>query len=565
MIEDFGAWSLTSDTFDISDWNLQEVMIRVRKRFVHPLITYTVGVDLEHNEKLLISLQPGDITFDPSDYENEELRETFIDYFTSVLRLLRGSENRAETVAGKIWSLEKRLAEIQDSEEVFTKSTVDDVQEHLGDWIDLKDSLSEFFNKTINGSDFVIYQTPEYFAHLGKVLKATPTETLVDYMVWRLVDSYAIYLTLDFSEAKLQTAKVTSGIDSIGPRWRFCFDETVNTFKFVTSALFVEEHFSKEDKLSANDIVTTIAKEFGNVLSNAVWLGEDVKEKALEKLDAMGQKIGYPDMIDNVAHLDKYYSGLEIKDDFFGNILNVKTFIVNGQTSRLGKPIRGIDRWGEGAKAHELSGFYNLDFNEMIFPASIFVQPLFDRNRPMALNFGGLGSIVGHEMTHGFDNKGSVFDNHGNLKNWWSKEALKKFQAKSECLISQYGRYQIDDVHVNGFKTLAENIADNGGIRVSFQAYQSWLEKHGTNGHEAMSYLPGLKFSEEQLFFLAFAQSYCSYSPSSQVVRELTGDEPHSPDRFRVLGPLSNMQEFSNAFNCQKGSPMNPTEKCRVW
>ena len=296
-----------------------------------------------------------------------------------------------------------------------------------------------------------------------------------------------------------------------------------------------------------------------------VWLGEDVKEKALEKLDAMGQKIGYPDMIDNVAHLDKYYSGLEITDDFFGNILNVKAFSVNNQISRLGKPIRGIDRWGEGAKAHELSGFYNLDFNEMIFPASIFVQPLYDRSRPMALNFGGLGSIVGHEMTHAFDSKGSAFNKHGNLKNWWSQEAFQNFQEKSKCLFSQYGKYQIDDVHVNGFKTLAENITDNGGVRVSFQAYQSWLEKHGTSGHEAMSYLPGLKFSEEQLFFLAFAQSYCSYSPSSQIVRELTGDEPHSPDRFRVLGPLSNMEEFSDAFSCEKGSPMNPSEKCRVW
>ena len=267
-------------------------MIKVRKRFVHPLITYTVGVDLEHNEKLLISLQPGDITFDPGDYNNEELRGAFIDYFTSVSRLLKGSENRGEAVADRIWNLEKLLAEIQDSQKVFTKSTLDDVQEKLGGWIDLKDSLSAFFNKTIQGSESVIYQTPEYFAHLGKVLKATPRETLVDYMVWRVVDSYAIYLTLDFSEAKLQTAKVTRGIDSIGPRWRFCFDETVDAFKFVTSALFVEENFSKEDKQSANDVVTTIAKEFGNVLSNTVWLGEDVKAKALKKLDAMGQKIG---------------------------------------------------------------------------------------------------------------------------------------------------------------------------------------------------------------------------------------------------------------------------------
>ena len=151
-------------------------------------------------------------------------------------------------MAGKIWNLEKRLAEIQDSVKVFTKSTVDNVQKNLGDWIDLKNSLSVFFNRTIHGSESVIYQTPEYFAHLGKVLKATPREILADYMVWRVVDSYAIYLTLDFYEAKLQTSKVTRDIDSIGPRWRFCFDETVDAFKLVTSALFVEENFSKEDK-----------------------------------------------------------------------------------------------------------------------------------------------------------------------------------------------------------------------------------------------------------------------------------------------------------------------------
>ena len=168
-------------------------------------------------------------------------------------------------------------------------------------------------------------------------------------------------------------------------------------------------------------------------------------------------------------------------------------------------------------------------------------------------------------MTHGFDTKGSAFDKHGNLKNWWSAKSFQNFQTKSECVVSQYGKYQIEGVHVNGLKTLAENIADNGGIRVSFQAYQSLLEKHGDNGHEAMSHLPGLKFSEEQLFFLAFAQSYCSYSPSLLTVRDLRANEAHSPDRFGVLGPLSNMEEFSDAFSCAKGSPMNPTEKCLVW
>ena len=227
------------------------------------------------------------------------------------------------------------------------------------------------------------------------MLKATSKETVADYMVWRVVNSYAIYLTLDFSEAKVETEKVRRGIDSIGPRWRFCFDETVYAFKFVNSALFVEEHFSKEDKQIANDLVTTIVKEFHNVLSNAAWLGENVKAKALEKLDAMTQKVGYTDMIDNVDQLDSYYSDLEITDDFFNNILNIKTFVVTGQVSGLGEPIKDIDRWGESAKAHEVSGYYNLDFNEMIFPASIFVQPLFNSSRPMALNFGGLGSIVG--------------------------------------------------------------------------------------------------------------------------------------------------------------------------
>ena len=155
MIEEVGSWSLTSDTFDIADWDLQEVMTKVRKRFVHPLIIYTVGVDLEHNEKLLISLQPGDTTFHPNEYHNEELREAFINYFTSIVGLLKGSENAAKIMASKIWNLEKQLAQIQDLKKVFTKSTVDDVQEQLGDWIDLKDSLSKFFNKTIHGSETV--------------------------------------------------------------------------------------------------------------------------------------------------------------------------------------------------------------------------------------------------------------------------------------------------------------------------------------------------------------------------------------------------------------------------
>ena len=559
----------------MSKWSLQDALANVRKLDMKPLISYDIQVDLKNNSLQYISLNQGELMFEKDMYAGKKsstIQEAFVSYFKTVVGLLGGSKSKAETVADQIWNLEKKLAEMQSSvdegndvEKNYRKSTVDEVQKEMGDWIDLEKLLVDFFGQEIQRSETVLYNAPKYYANVQKVIISTPKETLADYVVWKVVYSYAQYLPLMFSEAKLSLWEVVDGTNSLPPSWETCVKETANIFKYVTSALFVQEHFPVKVKKNVKNMLKDIVQEFRSSINYTEWLPKDVKTKVIEKLDAMGRKVGYPQMIRNITQLDKTYSDIEVKgDDYFGNILNATRSMTTSEISRLGNPPRDIEYWGEAARVHEIAGYYEITSSQIIFPAASLLRPYYDPHQPMALNFGAAGSLMGHEIIHAFDNKGVRFDKDGNMDNWWNPESLQFFNSKTQCMSKQYDQYAVHGHYVDGLKTLPENIADNGGTRASFNAYRTWLTKYGDKGNEAMSYLPGLKMSEEQLFFLGFTHSFCSYTTPEGMKRQLT-EEDHPPAKFRVIGTLSNMDEFSEAYGCPENSPMNPAKKCRVW
>jgi endothelin-converting enzyme/putative endopeptidase len=279
-------------------------------------------------------------------------------------------------------------------------------------------------------------------------------------------------------------------------------------------------------------------------------MDDATRERALDKVHALANKIGYPD-----AWRD--YSSLTItKGDYFGDALAARRFDARRDLERIGKP---VDKKEWQMTPPTVNAYYNGSANEMVFPAGIMQSPFFHRDFPAPMNFGGIGLVMGHELTHGFDDRGRKFDPKGRLEEWWDPSASRKFEERAACVVDLYEGYQVQPgVHLNGKLTLGENIADLGGVKESYRAYHDWLEKHP--GPQAS--VPGL--TGDQLFFVGFAQTWCTVaSPEFERLRATT--DSHSTARFRVQGPLSNFPAFAQAFHCAEGTPMSPKNRCEVW
>lgn len=286
------------------------------------------------------------------------------------------------------------------------------------------------------------------------------------------------------------------------------------------------------------------------------------KEKAREKAMAIKEHIGYPDHIlqESNQKLDQEYAHLNFSEEhYFENILENLKSEAHKSLKKLREPV-DPDLWIIGAAV--VNAFYSPNRNQIVFPAGILQPPFFSKHQHQALNFGGIGMVIGHEITHGFDDNGRNFDKDGNMLNWWSNYSADHFKEQSQCMVQQYGNFNwklAGGQNISGISTLGENIADNGGVRQAYKAYLKWVEMEGEEPR-----LPGLDMDHKQLFFLNFAQVWCgAYRPeyASQSIKT----DSHSPLEYRVLGSLQNFEAFSEAFQCQKGSPMNPELKCRVW
>jgi len=317
----------------------------------------------------------------------------------------------------------------------------------------------------------------------------------------------------------------------------------------------VKKYFPEDAKARMNKMIAALTEALQEDIKSLDWMSEDTKKQALVKLDAFNKKkVGYPD-----KWLD--YSSVEIKrDDYFGNARNIGNFQNKRQLDRIEKD---TDRTQWGMTPPTVNAYYNPSNNEIVFPAGILQPPFFDRTMDDAVNFGGIGLVIGHEMTHGFDDQGAQFDPQGNFRNWWGEADLKQFKERTECIAKEYDGFvsvkdeKNGDVHLNGHLTLGENTADNGGARIAYNA----LEKSLTGKERKM--IEG--FSPEQRFFLGFAQVWCQ-NGTEQSYRQLAKTDPHSTGRYRVIGTVSNMPEFWKAFSCKEGQPMvRGKDACHAW
>ena len=480
--------------------------------------------------------------------------------------------------ASEIVQFETKLAEISWSNEelsdpikTYNPMKLTDIQKSKGfEYGQYLKRLYEPLNLAINYDELVVINmTPSYFEKLAGLIERTPSRILRHYLLWHLLLDYAEYLDERFHGPLKKFKKLVSGSTKSPDRWLQCSHFGSGAMGLVAGRAYVDLVFNQDTKQQVEVMIKTIRGAFKDRLAHLEWLDEETREKALEKELMLGQKIGYPSYLKNDERLQEWYKLLKVDEkDFFSNAVNVNVYQTMHNLNRLNQEV-DPDEWSMDPQT--VNAYYQPTRNEIVFPAAIFQPPFYDKVAPMAFHYGGIGAVVGHEITHGFDDHGKEFDGSGKMVSWWTEESLTRFTNLSQCFVDQYSSFEIpaepetspsDDLHVNGKLTLGENLADNGGMDTSFQAYQSAKSKRIRRDPVI---LPGLEeMSDEKMFFLGYAQIWCSKSRYAEALKRLRTD-PHSPARARVNIPLGNSQAFQKAYGCKAGSKMNFEQKCKLW
>jgi endothelin-converting enzyme/putative endopeptidase len=346
--------------------------------------------------------------------------------------------------------------------------------------------------------------------------------------------------------------KALTGQEEIKRRWKRCVNSTDNSLGEALGQRYVDLTFGADGKQRMLKMVDALEKSLDEDIHSLDWMSDDTKKQAKLKLDAIRNKIGYPDKW-------RDYSSLQIvRGDLIGNVLRANEFESKRQIARIGKP---LDRNEWDMTPPTVNAYYSGSYNEIVFPAGILQPPFFDKNMDDAVNFGAIGLVIGHELTHGFDDQGRKYDPQGNLRDWWTAEDGKKFEERASCVADEYSNFvAVDDLKLNGKLTLGENTADNGGARVALMALKKMMaaEKGGREPEKIDGYTP------EQRFFLGFGRVWCQQI-RPEFSRMLVTVDPHSPGKFRVNGVVENMPEFQKAWGCKAGQPMVRRNACRVW
>ncbi|MHB8303565.1 MAG: M13 family metallopeptidase [Acidobacteriaceae bacterium] len=393
---------------------------------------------------------------------------------------------------------------------------------------------------------------PAYFQSLNGILAQADMATVRNYLRVHLLDSFASRLPKAFDDESFDFyGRKLSGTPKMPVRWKRCVTGTDAALGEALGKVYVQKYFAGDSKQKTLDMVKAIETSMNKDLTGLAWMGPETKVKAIQKLDLITNKIGYPDKW-------RDYSTLTIKpNDALGNSIRAREFEAARQLKKIGKP---VDKNEWEMSPPTVNAYYDPSMNNINFPAGILQPAFYDKSAPEVVNYGHIGAVVGHELTHGFDDQGSQFDGNGNLKNWWTPEDKKQFDARTTCIANEYSSFvAVDDLHVNGKMTLGENTADNGGIRLAYMAMEAYAAHRNIDLTKKMG-----GFSPEQQFFIGYAQNWCT-NARPQFVRLLVQSDPHSPDQFRANGVVRNMPEFAHAFSCKKGAPMAPVDRCRVW
>jgi len=487
-----------------------------------------------------------------TDAKSVELRKAYVAHLQKIFELLGDKSSTSAIEAQTVMRIETALAkgsltrvERRDPRKLYHKMTIEQL-------VALSPSFQwkTYFTKVgLPSLEALNVETPEFFKTLTIELRDEPLASWKAYLRWHLINANAPFLSSEFVNADFDFyGKTLQGAQELEPRWKRCVGYTDNDLGEALGQAYVERTFSPDAKRRAQKMVMEIEEAMGRDIESLSWMTPATKEHALEKLHTVANKIGYPDKW-------RDYTALTIvRNDEMGNVLHAREFEFQRQLAKIGKP---VDRGEWLMTPPTVNAYYDPQMNDINFPAGVLQPPLFDPNSDAAPNFGDTGATIGHELTHGFDDEGRQFDAHGNLRDWWTPEDAKAFEQRASCISDQYSQYVIlDDIKINGKLTLGEDVADLGGLILSYMAWQD-----DTKG-QTLKPIEG--FTPEQRFFIAYGQSWCS-STRDETKRLRATIDPHSPDKYRANGVVSNMPEFQEAFHCKAGAPMVRENRCRVW
>jgi putative endopeptidase len=400
--------------------------------------------------------------------------------------------------------------------------------------------------------------TPDFFKALSGLIASKPVESWKSYLRWHTLHGQATHLQKAvFDENFAFFGKTLAGQKEPTARWKQCSSLTDEALGEAVGQDWVKQNFPPAAKASMDKLVAALEKSLGDDIKTLPWMSEATKKAADQKLAMIRNKIGYPEKW-------RDYSSIKVdRGDLIGNLHHHAVYERNYEFAKLGKP---VDEKEWGMSPPTVNAYYNPSFNDINFPAGILQPPFFDASIDPAVNFGGIGVVIGHEMTHGFDDEGSKYDGQGNLREWQTAEDRKKFEERTDCVAEEYGGFEAAPAEdttpaqkLNGKLTLGENTADNGGLRIAYLALLDTLAAEGKTINDKVD-----GFTEKQRYFLGFAQVWCQ-NQTDQSARQAALTDPHSPGRWRVNGSVQNFDEFGKAFNCSQGKPMNPVKSCRVW
>lgn len=517
--------------------------------------------DFKDASKQIAFIDQGGLGLPERDYyfrtgaKDETIRKQYVEHVAKMLTLGGTPAEQAKKDADAIMTFETVLAkasmpvtERRDPEKVYHLQTLATFTQTVD-----PDSFNEF-RQAIHSPEIseINNANPDFIRALMTTLRNADLDTLKAYLRYHLLTGAANRLPKRFDDENFDFyGRILTGQPEQSPRWKRCSNAVNGALGEALGQVYVAQYFAGDSKAKMLEMVHEIENAMQNDIQQIDWMSPATKTKAQEKLHGIANKIGYPDKW-------RDYTKLEIKaDDALGDKFRANAFENDRQLNKIGKP---VDHSEWGMTPPTVNAYYDPSMNDINFPAGILQPAFYDQKQDDSVNYGHIGAVIGHELTHGFDDQGRKFDAKGNMEDWWTADDAKKFETRTDCLVNEYGSFTaVDDVQVNGKLTLGENTADNGGLLLAYLAY---LERAKASKVDLNAKVDG--YNAPQRFYIAYAQNWCENS-RPEVIRQQVLTDPHAPDHFRANGAIVNQPGFASAFGCKKGSPMVPADSCRVW
>ncbi|XP_013406377.1 endothelin-converting enzyme 2 [Lingula anatina] len=565
-----GGWK-TIGTWDQSNWSLRDsVTTLLYDYFVQSFVGISMKADDKSPDVNIIMINQKRLGMRDREYYFEnETESKFIKgyktYMTTLAELLGATKENATDFANEVFDFERELANISfpsdapenlDPSLRYNKITVEDLHSLLPqiNWTQILATI----DVEVDRRTAVIVFNKEYMTKLSALIDRTDSSILSQYLVWALVQKHAVTLSKEFEKARDEFRRTFYGA---GPkeRWEKCVTYVGNMMGDGLSSLYIRKHFSKESKEEIIDMIKDILQVYEERIDQLTFMDDPTKKNAKAKLEAIQyKKIGFPDFMLNDTHMDLRYRQYEIKcsDCHFQNKIDAFRGARAYQQEEFKKPV-DKEKWF--LKPIDVNAYYSSKHNEMVFLAGILQPPFYAPYFTRAMKYASIGMIVGHEITHAFDKRGSQYDKDGKLQNWWTNESRKAYEEATECFSTYFSKYEVSGFQVNGELTVTENTADTVGLRVGYAAYKTWVSR---NGPEKM--LPGVNRTPEELFFIANSALWCGHTRLERLKLSILSSV-HAPLAVRGQGPASQTQGFAETYKCGLGSPMTPAKICKIF